>query len=102
MKAEMYDQNINRTMWASLWVLSVFAAMILAGCEGGIKGTGSGPKDEIYDAYQLRNLPERISPDIPKTLIQGVEPAPSQPENQDTIEEEMRFSSRMDDRGKEK
>ncbi len=56
-----YRSTLNRKHYSILAML-----LLLAGCEGGIVGTGSGPKDTTI--YELKELPERISPDIPKHL----------------------------------
>ncbi|MFK7997294.1 MAG: hypothetical protein AB8B87_24410, partial [Granulosicoccus sp.] len=87
----MNDLKKNRTMRAPLSFSSLFAAMVLTGCGGGMEGTGAGP------SYQLSYLPERISPDLPKTLLRGAELPPPQQENPDLVGGNMNFSSRMDD-----
>ncbi|MFK7995827.1 MAG: hypothetical protein AB8B87_16950 [Granulosicoccus sp.] len=90
-----------RTIRGALPFLSVLAAISLSGClqgsevvetEGGVIGSGGGPTAGIYE---LKNLPSRISPDIPKTLLKGEELAPSQPENRDVVKEKI--STRMVD-----
>ncbi|MFK7996570.1 MAG: hypothetical protein AB8B87_20700, partial [Granulosicoccus sp.] len=84
----MNDLKKNRTMRA---FLSVLVTLGLAGCGGGTEGTGAGP------SYQLSYLPERISPDLPKTLLRGAELPPPQQENPDRVGGNKNFSSRMDD-----
>lgn len=56
--------------------LCALLAVSLIGCsdsdsDGGLIGTGSGP------TYELVHLPNRISPDLPKTLLKGKETSPS-------------------------
>ncbi|MFK7860221.1 MAG: hypothetical protein AB8B64_15475 [Granulosicoccus sp.] len=95
MKTDMNYSKKIRTTRASLTFISVFVAMSLAGCEGGMIGTG--PASGKYEAYQLENLPDRISPDIPKTIFRGEDLTPSQPKNLDVIEEKTKISSRMNE-----
>jgi len=54
--------------------VALIALLLLAGCEGGLVGTGTGPTAETSEAsepYELKNLPDRISPDIPRTILTG-------------------------------
>lgn len=61
--------KIYKSSSALVYGGSVVLALSLIGCsDGGMIGTGSGPTHSTYDSYQLKNLPNRISPDIPKTL----------------------------------
>jgi len=71
--------------------LPVLLVLSLIGCsEGGMIGTGSGPTDsnlnpvpipnsdpDLDAVYELENLPNRISPDIPETLQNDEVPTPS-------------------------
>lgn len=66
--------------------LSTLLVLGIIGCDGGMIGTGSGPVNSIYE---LENLPKRISPDIPKTLLKGEELAPSDNTNNDTKERDV-------------
>lgn len=57
----------------------LIALPLLGGCDGGLIGTGTGP-------YKLENLPDRISPDIPKTILKGNELTPLEPKIQEQTE----------------
>lgn len=83
-----------RTMRSLISLLSGFVAMCIAGCEGGMIGTGTGPSTETYT---LTNLPERVSPDIPKTLLRGEELSPSESGSLDVLQVENYISPRMDE-----
>lgn len=101
MKTDMnYKKKIKEKRWFLSFV-SVFVAMTMAGCGGGMIGTGTGP-ESVTDTYQLQNLPERISPAIPKTHLRGEELLPSQPENADAMEEKLNIASRMEGMNSEK
>jgi len=68
MKIDMsYIKSLKSTHRFAI-AIATLLTLGLTGCEGGLIGTGSGPSDL---AYELENLPDRISPDIPKTLSNG-------------------------------
>lgn len=79
-------------------------AFSLIGCDGGMIGTGSGPKGPIYEPngpiYELENLPKRISPDLPKTLLNGEELTPPASPEHNRIEPRISPRNSDSDSGK--
>jgi len=79
----MCQLKIVKVKRLSLIIVSVMILLLLYGCEGGIVGTGTGPS---APSYELKNLPERISPDIPKTTSEDKSTNPATPKKTDNTE----------------
>lgn len=56
-------------------LVHLLLASLLSGCEGGMVGSGTGPKNNPQlNNLQLRHLPSRIGPRLPKSLTHGRQP----------------------------
>ncbi|MFK8082585.1 MAG: hypothetical protein AB8B97_20090 [Granulosicoccus sp.] len=102
MKTRIYCRVSSTPARVVLLFLSMTAVLHLTGCEGGIIGTGTSPTREVY---QLESLPDRIGPDIPKTIFKGEERTPLvsiDSENSIVHANGLNLSSRSDDSLSEK
>jgi len=80
MMNKMNSHIKNKENSTPLIVTAVMITSILVGCEGGLVGTGLGPDTK---EYQLKNLPERVSPDLPESVIKSDTTKPTTPNQPD-------------------
>jgi len=97
MKIDMHYTKPHKFIRGPLVGLCSLLSLSLIGCDGGLIGTGSGPDESVYE---LENLPERISPDVPKTLFRGEELPP--PDNLNEKNKEVSALRRSEDEGSDK
>ncbi|MGB0865226.1 MAG: hypothetical protein ACPGSC_01880 [Granulosicoccaceae bacterium] len=76
----------TRVLWRRFrWVVPMLVGALLQGCDGGLYGTGSGPKPLPGSSYETRSMPQTLQADPPVSLLSRSAVAPSDKGRYETL-----------------